>query len=265
MKGLSVFLIAILLFTGIATKSQAAEAVPKDMRGDWAHPDCAEYDEAFIITKFFYLKSSREKTVFHPAALIGARGDYSILEIGGTPHPALRSEDSLLRIGDMGGDPVERWAKEWDDLHLLGRNEYAGCFDTPTVVPLPLVRVMKHVDDVAASCGEEMGAACRRLLFSIVDANDNKRLSPAEFSKAGALVAAFLPLAAGKAVATAEMEAAYRQGVAEGAAAAERLLATQDADGSGDLSLEELEGADTPELRKAAAGLARVFEGLGIY
>jgi hypothetical protein len=255
--------LSLIVLLSTASTAQASGVVPADFQGNWAHPDCGNYDEAVILTRFFSLKSTEEKTSFQAVRIQGKGDDYTVLEIDGHPHPALRTEDSLLKIGEMEGANPDAWPKTWDTLPLMGRNEYTGCPETPAVIPLPLTRIMAHIDALHESCAESITADCRKLLFSIVDTNSNGRISRIEIKKAGAMLETFVPLTGGAAISTIVLEAAYKRGVSDGSDLAKTLLTVRDTDESGDLDEKELTGFSSstasPALQQMLINLGQSF------
>jgi len=230
----------IALFTGIAAKAQAEVSIPAALQGNWASPDCGNYTEGVILTRGFYLKSTEGETAFGPVSLAGGGRDYKALNIAGNVHPVMRTEDSLLKIGNLEGFAPDVWPKTWDELALDGRNEYTGCPEAPAVIPVPLIHVMGFIDEMKKSCAVSVTQACRKLLFSIADSNKNKKISPAEIKKLGAMLFVFAPLAGGGSISTPDLEAAYKAGMDEGEKAADALLSAYDGNHSGDLDEKEL-------------------------
>lgn len=242
--------------------ARADSGVDVKFQGPWAAPDCGNDSEGLILTKNFYLKSTEAGSTFSRADF-ARHGDYAVLTVAGTAHPAQHTEDSILKIGDAELADVKTWPQAWDDLSLAGRNEYTGCPEAPQAIPVPLVHVMKYIDSLAETCGASMTRACEKLLFSIADTNGNKKISPAEFRKAAAMLFVFAPLAGGQSVATVDLEAAYKTGMGEGRKAADALLAARDANHSGDLDEKELRGIapllDSPAVQQALTQTAAVI------
>jgi hypothetical protein len=251
MRKFSFFTVVIAAFFAVHAQAGKTEtAVSAAFQGNWAAPDCGHYEEAMVLTASFFLKSTESETTLWPAYPAGRGADYAVITIAGEDRPAARTEDSLLRLGRLNAPAPKKWPKDWDSLDLNGADEYAGCHDMPALVPLPLVHILAQIDKIAAACAADVTPACRKILFSFVDANKNKKLSPAEFKKAGGLLAVFAALAERHTVPTTDLESAYKQGINDGAVVAGQLLDLRDKNKSGDLDEKELAGF-TAELNSA--------------
>lgn len=265
-------LIANLLFTGIATKAQAAagEDAP-DYYGIWASPDCATYNQVFVFTEHYMMHALDATVEFSEVTDVRGRDDYTVASFAGKTHPLARTEDGLLIVGDMGeavpGEAVPgEWPARWDDLSMEGDSEYTHCAEMPALMPVPLSDVMKDIEGVRAVCSGDAGNACARLLFRIADNDGNKALSMKEFMRAGAILGAFTPLLRGGPVEVKELEDGHKLGMGQGAALASLVLETRDTNASGGLESAEMEGflkeTDDAALRDAASRLGGLFPAL---
>ena len=193
-RHLPIILICTALFTGYAAKAQAQEDIPAKIRGNWALPDCRSYDEALIITRHFYLRSDKAGSRFWPLEASCKQKDYWVMSIEGEKHPIRVEADGVLKIGLLTGKPPKKWPKNWDSLMMDGRREYTGCVEVPAILPDPLVRAMKHIDEIEAACHDDLSASCTKLLFDIADENKNGKISVKEMKAAAIMLASMAAL-----------------------------------------------------------------------
>ncbi|MDD9900126.1 MAG: hypothetical protein OXT65_04035 [Alphaproteobacteria bacterium] len=244
-----------------AAKAQAEpETAPVDRAfiGNWASPDCGHNYEALVITKYFLLHAEEERFKLVTAASTGQGEDYSTLRIEEEDSPAIRSEDSLLSIANMGGTPRKDWAQTWDELAMIGRHEYTGCPDIAPYIPVPLVFALKHIDAIKEVC-TSMTAKCQSLLFSIADSNSDKKLSDSEFKTAGMVAGTLATLADGTYTTTEDVKSGYLHGRTVGEHLAQTLTGQ-------DTSLTGLKKAWQPlkneDMHTLQEKLAQIFSGL---
>jgi hypothetical protein len=230
--------------------------------GTWSAPDCGNFGEVLIFTKNYALRASEATSAFSPFRVVERRKDYDVVSFMGATHPVTRTEDGLLKVGEM-DEAAKEWPQTWDELSLAGHSEYSHCHAVPPVVPVPLARVMEKIEGVGDDCAAAVTPACRKALFAVADSNGNKKLSPAEFKKLGALLGTFVPLVPGRAVTMADLEAAYRQGVADGDRIGQALIAMNGGKDLDAAAAAKLTSAlEDPVWKKAIEGLATLFPGL---
>jgi hypothetical protein len=197
-RHLPVIILCTALFTGYAVKAQASKTttegdVSAKIRGNWALPDCKSYEEALIITRHFYLKSDKDGSQFWPLESLAKQKDYWVMSVEGKNHPVRIEADGVLKVGLLDKTP-KKWPKTWDSLSMDGHREYMGCVETPAILPDPLVRVMKHIDEIADACHESMSQSCTKLLFNIADENKDGKISVKEMKTAAAMLASMSAL-----------------------------------------------------------------------
>ena len=134
------FLIAFLC----SWNSAKAQEIPSEIQGNWASPDCGRYSEGLILSRHFYLKSTKKDMTLLPAQKDGKRADYLILSLGGDKRPIRLEDDGILKIGIYGD---KKDAKNWDDLQLDSRMEYTACPEAPSIVPKLMARLMSAFFD----------------------------------------------------------------------------------------------------------------------
>lgn len=198
-KWLLVILICSALFTGYAGKAQASKSVseqevPTKIRGNWALPDCGNTEEGVIITRHFYLQSNKDGSQLWPLTPVSARKDYWLMPVEGVTRPVRLENDGVLKIGIFDRSP-KNWPARWDKIRADDHREYMGCAEIPAIVPDPLVRVMKHMDDIESACHASLSSTCTRLLFKIADTNKNGKISREEMKDAAMMLASLAALA----------------------------------------------------------------------
>lgn len=230
-----VFFFLIALFCSLnAPKAQANSEVPVKIQGNWASPDCGRYSEGVILSRFFYLKSTKKDMTLLPAALAGEAKDYWTLALGDEKRPSRLEEDGILKIGEG------KTGSEWDDAKLESRMEYTGCADAPTLVPKMMARVMRYVDRIREQCTISLKNDCARVLFKMTDANTDKKLTPSEIKRTVATTLLFAELAAQETITTAEAEKIAALSKTESQKIADALMTDHDKDKSGGLDYNEL-------------------------
>ncbi len=225
LRYLPIIVLCTALFTGYADKAQASkggaakagteEDIPAKIRGDWALPDCKSYDEAIIITRHFYLRSDKDGSQFWPLESVQKQKDYWVMPIEGEKHPVRVEADGVLKIGLLTGKPPEKWPKSWDALQMDGRREYTGCAEVPAILPDPLVRVMKHIDEIEEACNADLSPTCTKLLFDIADENKNGKISVREMKTAAAMLVSIAALVENNTVSRSTLDKAVYQSMRE--------------------------------------------------
>lgn len=261
---LLVIFLCSALFTAYGAKAQvskawAAEAIPAKIRGNWALPDCRAYEEGLIITKHFYLKSDKDSSRFWPIDSVAKHKDYWILRIEGKERPARIEADGVLKIANLPGPAPQKWPRTWDALGIDSRHEYMGCADIPAILPDPLVRVMQHIDEIESACHDSLSAACAQTLFNAADTNKNKKISPGELKKAGAMLASIAALIENNTVSRDVMDKAIYQSMRE----SDRINAQR---GNKDLTARDFDGflgrTDSKPLLDALMSVGTLIPGL---
>lgn len=233
---LFIFLIAAL-FTLSPAKVQAADAIPQKIQRNWAQPDCGKYDEALILSRFFYFRSTEKDMTLLPAALERQQKDYWILSLGGDETPVRLEEDGVLKIGSYGEG---RKAAAWDDLTLDDTHEYTGCEETPKLVPNVMSRLMRYIDRIKEQCTVSVTNECAGVLFKLADEDHNKKLTKKEIQRAVASTIIFAELAEKKTLPDKDSLLLIKKSKADGEKIALELLAAYDKDKSKSLDYNEL-------------------------
>lgn len=235
------FLIAFLC----SWNSAKAQELPSKIQGNWASPDCGRYSEGLILSRHFYLKSTKKDMTLLPARKTGEKADYLILSLGGEQRPTRLEDDGILKIGVYGEKAA---AKNWDDLQLDSHMEYTACTDAPAIVPKMMARLMRYIDRIGDQCTVSLKNDCARVLFKMTDANSDKKITPSEIKRTVANALLFGELAARKTVPDASSEKLVALSKTEGQKIADDLM-KKDANKSGNLDYNELvENFTPPEL-----------------
>ena len=260
-KWLPVIFFCIALSTAYALKAQASKAVaeqevPAKIRGNWSLPDCGSTpEEALIITRHYYLRSDKDGSRFWILPPASKQKDYWVMPLEGQKHPVRLEADGVLKIGLMPPESTKKWAKNWDSLHMDGHREYMGCAEIPAVLPDPLVRVMKHIDDIAAACHASLSSGCTKLLFTIADENKNGKISVREMKTAATMLADLAALSGHTTVNRTMLDKATYQALRE----ADRVS------GGREMRYEDFKGfvakANSAQLREALKNVGAIVPG----
>lgn len=236
---LFIFLIAALCSAN-TPQAQASSEIPKKIQRNWAQPDCGGgNDEAVILSRYFYLKSSREEITLLPVALDREQKDYWILDLAGENVPARVEEDGILKIGAYAkGSPKK--PKNWEDLKLDAADEYTGCSEAPKMVPKVLQRFMRYIDRIKEQCTVSVTNECAGVLFKLSDENNDKNLSAAEIRRTVASAVLFADLAEKKTLASKEALRIVADAAPAGQAISAGLLKSYDKNKSKSLDYDEL-------------------------
>jgi len=235
--GLFVFLIAALCSWNSA-KAQASDGIPKQIQRNWALPDCHKYDEALVLSRYFYLQSTDNDMTLLPAEVASEKDDYWILKIGGENHPAQLQEDGVLKIGTYGTKGTG--GKTWDSLDLDHRDEYTGCEKPPKLIPNVMLRLMRYIDRIKDQCTLSVTNECAGVLFKMADENSDKKLSQSEIKHAVAAAIIFAELAEKQTVADKDSLALIAKSKVNGEMIATDLLRNYDANNSKSLDYNEI-------------------------
>lgn len=233
---LFIFLIAALS-SGYQGKAQASDAVPQKIQRNWALPDCGKYEEALVLSRFFYLKSTKNDMTLLPAELGREQKDYWLIDLGGEETPVRLEEDGVLKVGALGGNAKKA---KWDDLTLEQTREYTGCVEPPKLVPSVMLRLMRYIDRIKDQCTISVTNECAGVLFKLADEDQSKKLSKKEMQKAVAATLIFAELAERRTLPDKETLALIKKSKADGEAIADALLKTYDKDKSKSVDYNEL-------------------------
>jgi hypothetical protein len=201
--------ISLLIFLILAlcswngAKAQASDEIPKKIQRNWAQPDCGDVEEAVVLSRYFYLRSTETDLTLLPAGLDGKRQDYWLMDFGGAATPARLENDGILKIGTP-AKPGAGWPKTWDQLPLDDTQEYTGCEAAPKVVPKVLQRLMRYIDRIKEQCTMSVTNECAGVLFKLADENGDRKISEAEIRRTALSAILFAELAQRKNLSSAE-------------------------------------------------------------
>jgi hypothetical protein len=146
------------------------------------------------------------------------------MPIEGVQRPVQVQADGVLKVGLLTVKNPAKWPKNWDGLTMDGHREYMGCVEIPAILPDPLVRVMKHMDDIEAACHESLTPSCTKLLFDIADENKNGKISLREMKSAAAMLASMAALAKNNTVSRNDLDKIVYQSMRETDRIAAKLM-----------------------------------------
>lgn len=253
MKRLSaaiIYFLIVLSFSGNMAKAQELTQVPAQIQGNWALPDCGIYDEALLLTRYFYLKSTREGISLHPAGLERQAEDYMILSLGGAIAPVQTENDGILTLAMLEKIPAKRarnWPRLWEKLPVEQTQQYAACDHVPDVVPANMARLMRYADRLREACSITGEQNCARVIFKFADNDNNQKVGMPEIISATHSLMIFAEMgAATKPLTKDDLLKIKNRAAREGAKIADDLLARYDTNKSGDLDYNETVGDVTP-------------------
>lgn len=236
------FLIA-LCFSWNTAKAQELAALPDQIQGNWALPDCGTYDEALVFSRYFYLRSLPDSQTLLPAGLERQAEDYAILSLKDQKAPVQFENDGILVMGMLEHPPARRvrnWPDDWEELPTDQTIEYTACTDAPSIVPQNLRRLMRYIDRIQGECTVSLSNDCTRVLFKYADTDNDNKIDKIDMQK-GLVALAFLSELAGATPVTVEQGRKAVDAVkSEETKIIDVLLAQYDADHSGDLDYNEI-------------------------
>jgi hypothetical protein len=235
----AVFIFLIIAFClNAGGTARAEDAIPEKIQRNWAAPDCGKYDEALVLSRFFYFRSTKKDMTLLPAQLSQQMGDYWRLQLGNDIAPVKLEADGVMKIGFAA--PASKTAKKWDGLTLDSTEEYMGCSSTPKLVPKLMVRLMRYIDRVKLQCTVSVTNECAGVLFKMADEDNNKKLDKKEIQRAVASTIIFAELAEKQTVSDKQSLDLIKKSQADGGLIADELLKTYDKDTSKSVDYNEL-------------------------
>ncbi len=255
MKRLSaaiVYFLIALSFSGNMAKAQELTAVPDQIQGNWALPDCRINDEALLFTRYFYLKSSDAGLSLRPAGLRQEAGDYMILSLAGAAAPVQVENDRILSLALLQQAPARRlryWPQMWEKLPHGETLKYASCDKIPKIVPVNMARLMRYADRLRDACNITSDRNCARVIFKFADSDNDKKVGLPEIVAATHSLMLFAELAAAQGpTGSPDLQKIKDRAAIEGGKIADDLLARYDTNKSGDLDYNETMGNVTPPM-----------------
>lgn len=235
----AVFIFPIIVFSvGMSGTARAEDPLPEKIQRNWAAPDCGKYDEALVLSRFFYFRSTKKDMTLLPAELEGQMGDYWHLKLGNDIAPVRLEEDGVLKIGAPSASSKK--SQKWEGLTLDSTEEYMGCSATPKLVPKLMVRLMRFIDRVKLQCTVSVTNSCAVVLFKMADEDNSKKLDKKEIQRAVAGTIIFAELAEKQTVSDKQSLDLIKKSQADGALIADELLKTYDKDASKSIDYNEL-------------------------
>lgn len=236
------FLIA-LCFSWNTAKAQELAALPDQIQGNWALPDCGTYDEALVFSRYFYLRSLPGSQTLFPAGLERQAADYAILSLKDQKAPVQFENDGILTLALLERPPsrrVRNWPKDWEKLPIDQTIEYTACTEAPSIVPQNLRRLMRYIDRIQAECTVSLSNDCTRVVFKYADLDNDNQIDQPEMQKGLAVLAMLAELAGGSPVTAAQSGSAVDAAHAQEAHIIDVLIALYDTDQSRTLDYNEI-------------------------
>ena len=128
-----------------------------------------------------------------PITPVAEKGDYMILALDKQNHALKREADGILHMGYAKGGTKPQ--KSWEDFSFDYQMEYTNCSETPDIVPQILQRMMRFIDRVRNECTISITNDCARVMFKLVDADADQKITASEIKRAVALLMLFSELA----------------------------------------------------------------------
>lgn len=255
MKRLSaviVYFLIALSCSGNMAKAQELTAVPDQIQGNWALPNCGIYEEALLFTRYFYLKSSDAGLSLRPAGLKQEAGDYTILSLAGAAAPVQLASPKILSLALLQQAPAKRiryWPQMWEKLPHSETLKYESCKKPSNWVPPNMLRLMRYADRLRDACSITGDKNCARVIFKFADSDNDKKVGLPEIVSATHSLMLFAELAAARGVTSqSDLAKIKNRAAIEGGKIADDLLARYDTNKSGDLDYNETVGDVTPPM-----------------
>lgn len=255
MKRLSaaiVYFLIALTCSGNIAKAQELTAVPDQIQGNWALPNCGIYEEALLFTRYFYLKSSGAGLSLRSAGMRQEAGDYMILSLAGSAAPVQVGDDRILSLALLQQAPAKRiryWPQMWEKLPHGETLKYQSCKKPSNWVPANMLRLMRYADRLREACSITSDRNCARVIFKFADSDNDKKIGLPEIVSATHSLMLFAELAAAQGPTGADdLKKIKDRAAMEGGKIADDLLARYDTNKSGDLDYNETMGDVTPPM-----------------
>ena len=237
------FFLIVHCFSWNTAKAQELDALPDQIQGNWALPDCGTYDEALVFSRYFYLRALTDRQILLPAGLERQAEDYAILSLKDQKAPVQFENDGILSLALLEQTPARRvrnWPNDWGKLPIDQTIEYTACTDTPSIVPQNLRRLMRYIDRIQGECTVSMSNDCTRVVFKYADLDNDNKIDKTEMQKGLSVLALLADLANGAPVTNEQSHKALEAVKAAEPHIIDVLIAQYDTDKSRDLDYNEI-------------------------
>lgn len=235
-----------------ATSAQAVrdpvplKPVPEMMRGIWAAPDCFAPEEWHFYSAYFRFDTAGGGITMSSAATLQSKEDYEVIGFNsprGSYMPARVLEDGVLQMVRL--ENGARPAANWDALDVASYQEYMHCLDTALPAGFAdLMTLSSKLDALYPLCRNTVDAACAEKLFTLYMPDGRSSLAEGNLQEILKNISVFSDLN--------ERHNLSRKDIDILAA---RLMQVFDRNGSGDITLVELQSVTAFWSRPALAGM----------
>ncbi len=227
----------------------ALKPVPEMMRGVWAAPDCFAPEEWHFYSAYFRFDTGSDGVItMSSAATLQNKDGYDVIGFNsprGSYMPARVLEDGVLQMVQL--EKGARLAANWDELDAAAYQEYMHCFDTALPVGLAdLMELSAKLDSVYPLCRNNIDDVCSEKLFTLYMPGNGTSLREAEIRKILQDTAVFGGLNGAHNTSRRDIDT-----ITAG------LMQLFDADGSGDITLAELQSVIGFWSRPALSGTVK--------
>jgi len=233
-------LFTVLLSLVVSAGSYATD-VPKQFRGTWAYPSCAQPIETVLLYHQAYLWIGSRGTELRGVSLAKAQpADWTRVEdSNGTPYffklnsPERLAETFLPRGATKQATPTKDW----------GSVVYESCKgqlpDELVLLHGEPVSLLNLIEDIAPWCSTDR-ARCVKALFNALDVSGNGSLSKAEIARAVRIGAYLAAVSGNEYPSSAQLMGVNLAAIRMGPEISGAIIDSFDYDNSGGVSLSEL-------------------------
>ncbi len=231
-------------FLGLAKPVQAAgdlSAIPKEIRGIWALPDCRKQEQMIVFGDGYVLKTSMDSVSLFSSAVTAKNSEYYVLSINENEHLVATIEsDGIMQTGyPVSGAAIDA-KKSWDELDIERREEYTRCIEISHPLHDSGFAAMAALGRTIAQCSDTASQTCPAALFAAADIDDDKKLSQKEITNAGLMLTYIVTAADRETVPVPDLDKALVQARAKAPALSAALMEQRDRNKSKSLTLDEI-------------------------
>ncbi len=192
------FVLPVLCFLSLMIcapgKAHAYKENPSLLQGIWSSPDCTKADSLWIISKYFFIRSSADGHHIDAAQHWVSASDegemlYALRSTGGMTVMMNRTNDGLMKVVDTVMPEKKTLGQVWASVQDKPFSEYSHCaklFDSNPSIGQAEVNTVFLMDMAADECkgvvASEFSAAktCHQSLYALADSDQNGSLNRVE-------------------------------------------------------------------------------------